>query len=73
MVSLEDSPLGEMTVTVGLDMVAVVGVAWWVSIALESEIVRMKNGFVCGQAPWRHVPNFCGCERAKTKTFIASL
>jgi hypothetical protein len=27
MVSLEDSPLGEMTVTVGLDMVAVVGVA----------------------------------------------
>lgn len=31
MVSLEDSPLGEMTVTVGLDMVAVVLCLWLVS------------------------------------------
>lgn len=31
MVSLEDSPLGEMTVTVGLDMVAVVCCLWLVS------------------------------------------
>jgi hypothetical protein len=37
-----------------------------VSIALESEIVRMKNGFVCGQAPWRHVPKIRRCASAKT-------
>lgn len=43
MVSLEDSPLAEMTVTVGLDMVAVV--LSLVVATVEFEVVKTLDNF----------------------------